>query len=124
MRQEHKDRKTFVVSAMIGHFVGSPWPFGRLRISDDAITVRTLSREKTCPKSEITDISLERFGPQNRLLFEDAAGKMTDVTVVLAMRVRGVVGELRSRGYSVVDRRARFLPLFQDGVPWHDEDNK
>jgi len=85
--------------------------------------VCTLSREKTCPKSEITDISLERFGPQNQLLFEDAAGKMADVTVVLAMRVKGVVGELRRRGYPVVDRRATFLPLFQDVVPWHDQDS-
>ncbi len=98
MRQEHQGQKTFVVSALIGHLVGSPWPFGRLEICDEAITVRTIFRERTCPKSEITDISLERLGPQNQLLFEDTAGKMADVAVVLAMRVKGVVGELRRRG--------------------------
>jgi len=123
MRREHRDRKTFVVSAIIGHLAGSPWPFGRLYISDEAITVRTLSRKKTCPKSEITDIFLDRLGPQNHLLFDDATGAMADVTVVLAMRVKGVVGELRRRGYPVVDRRARILPLPQGIVPWRDQDS-
>jgi hypothetical protein len=123
MRQEHKDRKIFVVSAMIGHLVGSPWPFGRLRISDEAITVHTLFRGKTCLKSEITGIFVDRLGPQNQLLFEDAAGTMADVTVVVAMRVKGVAGELRRREYPVVDRRARILPLPQGIVPWRDQDS-
>lgn len=114
---------------MIGSFVGTPWPFGRLYVSDEAISVRTLSREKTCPKSEITDISLERLGLQNQLLFEDAAGEMADVAVGLAMRVKGVVGELRRRGYPVVDRRSKLFALPQDlplphgAVPWRDQDN-
>jgi hypothetical protein len=123
MRPEHKDQKTFVVSAVIGHLVGSPWPFGRLHISDQAITVCTLSKEKTCPKSQITGIFVDRLGPQNQLLFEDATGAMADVTVVLAMRVKGVAGELRRRGYPVVDRRARILPLPQGIVPWRDQDS-
>ena len=123
MRQEHKTRKTFVVSVIIGHLVGSPWPLGRLEICDEAITVRTLFRERTCPKSKITDISLERLGPQNQLLFEDAAGKMADVVVGLAMRVQGVVGELQRRGYPVADRRTRILPHPQGIVPWRDEDS-
>lgn len=105
MRQEYKRRKSFVVSVIIGHLVGSPWPFGRLHISDQTITVRSMFRERTCPRSEITDISLERLGPRNQLLFEDAAGKMAGVAVVLAMRVKGVTGELRRRGYPMVDRR-------------------
>lgn len=82
-------RKTFLVSAIIGDFLGTPWPFGRLHIADDAIAVRTMFNEKTCPRAEIADISLERLGPQNQLLFEDPAGKMADVAVVLAMRVKG-----------------------------------
>jgi len=122
MRQEHQSPKTFIVSTLIGHLVGTPWPFGRLEISDEAITVRTAFRERTCPKSEITDISLERLGPNYQLLFEDATGKMANVVVVLAMRVKGVVGELRSRGYPVVDRRGRIFPLPQGVVPWRDED--
>lgn len=121
MRQEPKNRKTFVVSVIMGHAFGSPWPFGRLHISDESITVRTVFREKTCPKSAITEISLERLGPQNQLLFEDAAGKMAGVTVALAMRVEGVVGELRRRGYPVVNRRSRILPLPQGVVPWRDQ---
>jgi hypothetical protein len=123
MSQEHKNQKTFVVSVLIGHFVGTPWPFGRLHISDETIAVRTIFREKICPKSEITDISLEKLGPQNQLLFEDAAGKMADVAVVLAMRVKGVVGELQRRGYPVIDRRPGILPLPQGIVPWHDQDS-
>jgi len=66
MRQERKDRKIFVVSAMIGHLVGSPWPFGRLRISAEAITVHTLFRGKTCPKSigfEGDDVSVAGINP-------------------------------------------------------------
>ena len=43
-------------------------------ISHDAITVRTMFNEKTCPKAEITDISLERLGPQNQLLFGSRPG--------------------------------------------------
>ena len=119
MRQS---RKTFLVTAIIGHFVGTPWLFGRLHIGDDAIAVRTMSNEKTCPRAEIADISLERLGPQNQLLFEDPAGKMADVAVVLAMRVKGVVGELRRRGYPVVDRRDPVLPLPQGIVPWRDHE--
>jgi hypothetical protein len=116
MRPEHATRKTFVVSALIGHFAGTPWPLGRLYVCDEAITVRTWFKEKTCLKSEIVDISLERFGPQHQLLFGDAAGKMADVAVVLAMRTKGVVGELRRRGYPVMDRRG---PL----VSWRDPDS-
>jgi hypothetical protein len=115
MRHEPAKRKAFVVSALIGHFAGTPWPLGRLYVSDEAIAVRTLSRKKTCPKSEITDISLERLGPNYQLLFEDASGKMADVAVVLAMRVKGVVGELLRRGYPVVDRRGPLLS-------WRDPD--
>jgi hypothetical protein len=115
-------RKTFVVTTIIGHFVGTPWPFGRLHVGDDAITVRTMFNEKTCRKAEITDISLERLGPQNQLLFEDPTGKMADVAVVLAMRVKGVVGELQRRGYPVTDRRGPLLPLPQGVVPWREHD--
>jgi len=78
--------------------------------------------EKTCPKAEITDISLERLGPQNQLLFEDPAGKMADVAVVLAMRVKGVAGELRRRGYPVTDRRGPLLSLPQGVVGWREHD--
>ena len=116
MRPERADRKAFVVSALIGHFAGTPWPLGRLYVSDETITVRTLSRKKTCSKSEITDISLERLGQQYQLLFEDASGKMADVAVVLAMRVKGVVGELLRRGYPVTDRRGPLLS-------WRDPDS-
>ena len=51
--------KTFIVSTLIGYFAGTPWPFGRLYIDDGPITVRTI-KEKTCLKSEITEISLEK----------------------------------------------------------------
>lgn len=47
MRREHANRKTFVVSALIGHVAGTPWPLGRFYVSDEAITVRTLTR-KSC----------------------------------------------------------------------------
>lgn len=123
MRQELKNRKTFVVSVIIGRAFGSPWPFGRLHVSDETITVRTMFREKTCPKSEITEISLERLGPQNQLLFEDAGGKMTGVAVVLAVRVKSVVGELRRLGYPVVDRRSSILSLPQGVVSRRDQDS-
>ncbi len=122
MRQEHQNQRTFVVSALIGRLFGSPWPFGRLEIRDEAITVRSIFRERTCLKSEITDISLERLGPQYQLLFEDAEGKMSDVVVGLIMRVQGVVGELLRRGYPVVDRRGRLFSLLQGVVPWRDQD--
>jgi hypothetical protein len=116
MSQKRANRKTFVVSTLIGHFVGTPWPLGRFYVSDEAIAVRTLSTMKTCPKSEITDISLERLGPNYQLLFEDASGKMEDVAVLLAMRVKGVVGELLRRRYPVVDRRGPLLS-------WRDPDS-
>jgi hypothetical protein len=123
MRQQQENWKTFVVSAAIGHqLVGTPWPFARLDICDEAIIVRTMFKERSCPKSEITDISLEWYGPNKQLLFDDVAGKMANVTVVLAMRVKGVVGELRRRGYPVVDRRERILPLPQGVVPWRAPD--
>ena len=121
MRHEGKKQKTFVVSVIIGNFVGSPWPFGRLYICDEAITVRTIFRERNCPRSEITDVSLERLGPQNQLLFQDVAGRMAGVAVVMAMKVSGVVDELRRRGYPVVDRRGRIRPLPQGVVPWRED---
>jgi hypothetical protein len=102
-------RKTFVVSVLIGRFAGTPWPFGRLHISDQGITVSSVFRQRSCPKSEITAITLERFGPQNHLLFEDASGKLSAVSVVIIMRVKSVVGELGRRGYPVMDRRPRLL---------------
>lgn len=108
MRQ-HGQRATFVVSAVIGQLVGTPWPFGRFEVSDNAVTVRTMFRERTCPRSEIREISLAWFGPNKQLMFDDPAGKMADVTVFLAMRVQGVVGELRRHGYPVVDRRGSLL---------------
>jgi hypothetical protein len=108
MRQRGK-HATFVVSAVIGQFVGTPWPFGRLEVSDDAVSGRTMFRERTCPRCEISEISLAWFGPNKQLVFDDPAGKMADVTVFLAMRVQGVVGELRRRGYPVVDRRGSLL---------------
>jgi hypothetical protein len=103
------DRKTFVVSVLIGRFAGTPWPFGRLYVSDEGVTVRSGFRERSCPRSEITDIFLERLGPQNQLLFEDVSGKLADVSIVIVMRVRGVVGELHRCGYPVTDRRARLF---------------
>jgi hypothetical protein len=122
MRQKSKNGKTFIVSAMIGNFAGTPWPFGRFEIYDDAITVRTILNERTCLKSEITNISLERFRMAYQLLFEDETGRMANVAVGLTMRVKGVVSELQRRGYPVVDRRGSiFLP--QGVVPWRQQDN-
>lgn len=115
--------RTFIVSTLIGYFVGTPWPFGRLYVDDGAITVRTIFRQKTCLKSEITEISLEKYGPANQLVFEDVTGKMADVTVLLSMRVKGVLAELERRGYPVVDRRWTRLPLPQGIVPWRDPDS-
>jgi hypothetical protein len=106
---ETGDRKTFVVSVLIGRFVGTPWPLGRLYVSIEGITARSGFRERSCPRSEVTDISLERLGPQNQLLFQDISGKLADVSVVIIMRVSGVVGELRRCGYPVTDRRARLF---------------
>jgi hypothetical protein len=103
------DRKTFVVSVLIGRFVGTPWPFGRLYVSDEGIAAGSAFRKRSCPKSEITDISLERLGPQNQLLFADVSGKLSDVSIVIIMRVRSVVGELSRRGYPVTDRRSRLF---------------
>jgi hypothetical protein len=106
------DHTRFLVSAAIGHqLVGTTWPFARLDISDHAVTVRTMFRERTCPKSAISGISLAWYGPQKQLLFDDATGKMANVTVLLAMRVKRVLGELQRRGYPVVDRRG---PLVGD----------
>jgi hypothetical protein len=115
MTQEHAIRKIFVVSALIGHIAGTPWPLGRLYVSDEAITVRTLFKKRTCLKSEIIDISLERLGPQYQLVFADTAGKMADVAVGLIMSTDGVVGELRRRGWPVMDRRGPLLS-------WHNPD--
>ena len=75
--------------------------------------MRKMFRARTCPKSEIRCISLEWFGPNKQLLFDDAAGKMADVTV-LAMRVKRAVGELQRRGRPVEDRR-RSLQNVQGG---------
>jgi hypothetical protein len=116
--------RTFIVSTLIGYFAGTPWPFGRLYIDDGAITVRTIFKEKTCLKSEITEISLEKYGPANQLLFDDVTGKMSDVAVLLSMRVKGVVAELERRGYPVVDHRWKMLPLPQGIVPWRNPDTK
>ena len=116
--------RTFVVSTLIGYFVGTPWPFGRLYIDDRAITVRTIFREKTCLKSEFTEISVEKYGPANQLVFDDVTGKMSNVTVLLSMRVKGVVAELVRRGYPVVDRRWSMLPLPHGIVPWRDPDSE
>lgn len=116
MRQEHQNQRTFFASVLIGGLFGSPRPFGRLEIRDEAIAVRSIFREGTCLKSEITDISLECLGSQYQLVFEDAEGKLSDVVVALIMRVHGVVGELRRRAYPVVDRRGRLSPLPQGVV--------
>jgi hypothetical protein len=125
MRRQPKDQRIFHVSAMKRGFVVTKGP-GRLYVSDYAITLSTTFREITCLKPEITDISLERLFPNFQLLFEDESGKLADVAVVLVMRVKGVLGELRRRGYPIVDRRGPILPVFlpQDTVPRPDPETE
>jgi hypothetical protein len=119
-------RKTFLVSVQIG-LLATVWPLGRLHISDESITVRSLFKTRTSPKSQITDISLERYRMANELLFKDSGG-LAGVMVFMPARAEGVLGELRRRGYPVVDRRPRLLPLPQGAGPWqgivrwHDDD--
>jgi hypothetical protein len=127
MRQE-REQRVFRVSVMKGTFIETKSP-GRLYVSDYAVTICTIFREVTCLKYEITDISLERFGPNFQLIFEDQAGKMADFVVLLAMRVKGVVGELRGRGYPIVDRRGPLFrlpqrPLVQGIVPWREQETE
>lgn len=125
MRQESGSRKTFLVSVQIG-FLATVWPFGHLRISDESITVRSLFKTRTSPKSQITDILLERYRNANELLFRDSGG-LADVMVFMPARAKGVLGELRRRGYPVVDRRPGLFPLPQRAgpwrgiIPWHDD---
>jgi hypothetical protein len=127
--RESGSQATFVVSVLIGARAGTPWPFGRLHIRDDSIAVRSMFSKRASPKSQIVEISLQRYGPSYQLLFK-ASSEMAGVMVGISMRFEGIVAELRRRGYPVVDRRSTLFPLTHDLpqdvplgiVPWRDDD--
>jgi Bacterial PH domain len=122
MTQQSANQKTFLASVLIGRRSGTVWPLGRLRICDESITARSLFRTRTSPKSQIIEISVSRQGMGNGLLFV-ASGEIAGVLIYAARpsRVDRVAGELRRRGYPVVDRRQSLFPLTQGIASWdHD----
>jgi len=106
--------KTFRVEAHVGRKVAA-WPFGSLDIGDQGLTVRSSLlpwiRPRSASRHAIGDISIHR---QRRTLdylrFTDSAGALSGVRLVLPVRPQRIVDELRSRGYSVTDRRKEGAP--------------
>lgn len=108
-------RKTFAVGAYVG-CKAAGWPFGRLDIDDDMITVRCAPIPWFSPLSvsreAITEISIYKNRVLDHLKFNDSGAVFAKVSLDLPVRPRRIIKELRSRGYPLVDHRfpKRILP--------------
>jgi len=106
--------KTFAVGAYVERKVAG-WPFGRLDIDDDVITVRCAPIPWFSPhrvsRDAITEISIYKNLVLDHLKFEDSGGVFAKVSLDLPVRPRRIIRELQSRGYPIVDhRRKSILP--------------
>jgi hypothetical protein len=104
------------VEAHVGRKVAG-WPFGRLDIDDEDLTVRSSPlpwiRPRSASKQSIGNISLYRRWSLDHLGFADSADALSKVRLALPVRSKRIVNELRSRGYPVIDRRKkRLLPAY------------
>lgn len=62
-------------------------------------------RPRSASKQAIGDISLYRRWALDHLRFADSAGALSGVRLELPIRSKSILGELSSRGYSVIDQR-------------------
>jgi hypothetical protein len=111
--------RSFAVGAYVGRKAAG-WPFGRLDVADDNITVRCWPLPwfgpQTMSKETIIEISLEKSLTLDHLKFVDSENSFTKVSVDLPVRSKRAISELKARGYPVVDRRPKMFP--KGIVPW------
>ena len=111
--------RSFAVGAYVGRKAAG-WPFARLDVADDSITVRCWPLPWFGPrmvnKRAIIEISLKKNTVLDHLKFIDSENSFARVSVDLPIRPKRVISELRARGYPVVDRRPKMLP--RGIVPW------
>ncbi len=106
------DTKTFGVEVHAGRKVAG-WPFGRLSISNEELTIRSSPlrwiRARSASRDAVGQISVHRWGPLDILKFADASSAFSSVVLVLPVCPTRIVKELREHGYTVTERRpARF----------------
>ena len=111
--------RSFAVGAYVGRKAAS-WPFARLDVADDSITVRCWPLPwfgaHTARKNTILEISLQKNLVLDHLKFQDSEKSLAGVSVDLPIRPKRVISELKARGYPVTDRRPKIFP--QGLVPW------
>jgi hypothetical protein len=101
-----RPEKSFRVEVHAGWKVAG-WPFGKLDIDDEQLTVRSSPlpwiRPRSASREAIGEICLRTMWPVYVLRFAESAGALAGVRVVLALRPNRILRELGSRGYSVID---------------------
>jgi hypothetical protein len=109
-------RRTFIVELHVGHkAAGYPW--GRLDIDDDALTVRCVPLPwfgpYTVQRSALQQITVGCAFHIPRLHFDYNEPGHKRVAVFMAYKSGQILDELRLRGYPFVDQREsqRRLPL-------------
>jgi hypothetical protein len=100
--------QTFTVGARLGRRVAG-WPFGRLDVADDALGLRFRPAGRFSPRSAAKDtvvaVRVRRRHLRTFLDIEDSGGVFRDVGLEIPYGVGRLVGELRGRGYPVIDQR-------------------
>lgn len=101
-------RRTFIVELHVGHkAAGYPW--GRLDIDDEALTVRCIPLPWFAPctaqRSDIQEITVGWAFNIPRMRFGGSGLGHKKVAVFMPYKSRQILDELRQRGYPVIDQR-------------------
>ena len=101
--------KTFRVDIFVGHRVVS-WPFGRLEVSEKALTVRArpawMLAPRTAQRSCVRQVLIRRRHFVDVITIDDSDGIFAKLNV--NARIRGfseLENQLKGCGYSVTDRK-------------------
>jgi hypothetical protein len=117
--------RTFAVGAYVGRKAAG-WPFARLDVSDDRLTVRCWPlpwfRPRTVSKEEIAAVEVGKNTVIDHLSFQVEGGAFEKVSIDLPVRPKRVIRELKARGYVVVDSRSWTWGLPGGVVPWSTEE--
>jgi hypothetical protein len=100
--------KTFSVQIFVGHRVVS-WPFGKLDISDEAITVRSrpawMLKRRTASHRTINRVLIRHHWAQKVITIEDTDGVFSKINVNSQLMGYGKLqAQLEHCGYVVADR--------------------
>jgi hypothetical protein len=94
---------TFVVGIYFRHRIVS-WPFGRLDVTRDEISVRSWPagrRSAAVPRSDVMAISVNKGRAVSMLRIEDVGGIFAHVAVEMPFGLDRIVDKLKNNGYEI-----------------------